>query len=209
MSQDTAAEQIGLRSAFARALDRSGGGRGLVLTAAPTLAFVVANAVDGLTSAFVALGVTAAAVFAYRTVRREPLRGAVVGLVVAAVCAAIAAWTGEARGFFLLPTLLPGFLLLVFLGSVLTRRPLTGTFFNRLVGGPAQWRSDREFLRLYSVTTMVGVLVHAVNLTARIVLYRADEPAVLAAITIGTTPVFALLFAVTIVLGRRAVLRRR
>jgi len=198
-------EPIGLSTAFRRALDRSGGPGGVLLTAAPTVAFVTANAVGGLDWAFVALGGAAVAAFTVRLVRREPLRGAAIGLVVAAGCAGVAAWAGEARGFFLLPTLLPGLLLLGFLASVLGRRPVTGMVVNRLVGGPATWRRDRRLLRIYSVTTLVAVLVHAVNLTARVVLYRADEPTVLAVITIGTTPVFALLSAVTIVTARRAV----
>ena len=73
--------------------------------------------------------------FGVRLARRESLRAAVVGLAVAGVCAAVAAFSGEARAFFLLPTLIPAALGVLFLGSVLVRRPVTGTLFNRLVGG--------------------------------------------------------------------------
>ena len=103
----------------------------------------------------------------------------------------VAAVSGEARAFFLLPTLLPAVLMLVFLGSVVVHRPLTGTLFNRMVGGPRDWRQHSALLRVYSITTLVAVAIHAVNFAVRIVFYLADQPAVLAAVQIAAGPVFA------------------
>ena len=77
------------------------------MAAAPTVAFVVANSLGGLTWAFIALAVAAPAAFGVRLARRESLRAALIGLLIAAGCALVAALTGEARGFFLVPTLLP------------------------------------------------------------------------------------------------------
>lgn len=194
-----------LGAAMRTSLERSGGGLGILLAAVPTVAFVVADAVGGLTWAFVALAVAAPVTFGVRLARRESLRAAVVGLAVAAVCAAVAGFSGEARAFFLLPTLIPAALGVLFLGSVLVRRPVTGTLFNRLVGGPDDWRDHSRLMRIYTVTTLVGVVLHALNLTLRALAYLADQPAVLAALSVGAAPVFAALAAVTLVAARRAV----
>jgi hypothetical protein len=51
---------------------------------------------------------------------------------------------------------------------------------------------------------MVGLTLAAANLLARIVFYLADQPAVLAAIQVAATTVFAAHFAVTLVIARRA-----
>ena len=128
-----------------------------------------------------------------------------IGLAVAGVCAAVAAFSGEARAFFLLPTLIPAALGVFFLGSVLVRRPVTGMLFNRLVGGPADWRDHARLLRVYSITTLAGVGLHALNLVLRGVAYLADQPAVLAALGIAAAPMFAVLAAVTLVAARRAI----
>nr|WP_237453699.1 DUF3159 domain-containing protein [Pseudonocardia sp. SID8383] len=185
-------------------LDRSGGAVGILLAAAPAVAFVAADAAGGLTWAFIALAVAAPVTFGVRLARRESLRAAVVGLAVAGVCAAVAAFSGEARAFFLLPTLIPAALGVLFLGSVLVRRPVTGTLFNRLVGGPEDWRGHPRLIRVYTVSTLAGVVLHALNLTLRAVAYLADRPAVLAALGVAAVPAFAALAAGTLVAARRA-----
>jgi hypothetical protein len=194
-----------LAEALRRSLARSGGVAGILVAAAPAVAFVVADAVGGLTWAFVALAVAAPVAFGVRLARRESLRGALIGLAVAGVCAVVAAVSGEARAFFLLPTLIPAVMGVVFLGSVLARRPVAGMLFNRLVGGPADWRDHARLMRVYTVSTLAGVAFHAVNLGLRGAAYVADQPAVLAALGVAAAPVFAVLAAVTLVAARRAI----
>ncbi|WP_224392674.1 DUF3159 domain-containing protein [Pseudonocardia sp. ICBG1293] len=194
-----------LGAAMRTGLERSGGVLGILLAATPAVAFVLADAAGGLSWAFVALAVTAPVTFGVRLARRESLRGAVVGLAVAGVCAAVAGFSGEARAFFLLPTLVPAALGVLFLGSVLVRRPVTGTLFNRLAGGPDDWRDHPRLLRVYTVSTLAGAALHALNLTLRALAYLADQPAVLAALGVGAVPVFAALAAATLVAARRAI----
>lgn len=198
-------EATTLSAAMRGSLARSGGVTGVLVAAAPAIAFVVADATGGLTWAFIAVAVAAPVAFGVRLARRESLRGAAVGLAVAAVCAGLAAFSGEARAFFLLPTLIPAALGLLFLGSVLVRRPVTGMLFNRLVGGPADWREHPRLLRVYTLTTLVGVVLHALNLALRGVAYLANQPAVLAALGVAAVPMFAGLAAATLVAARRAI----
>src|SRR5579862_4899336 len=77
------------------------------IAAVPSVAFVLANAATSLYPALVVAGVAAVATFGWQLHRKEPLTHAVVGLIVVSACAAVAAFTGQARGFFLLPMLVP------------------------------------------------------------------------------------------------------
>ena len=146
---------------------------------------------------------TALAAFAFRLARRQPIRGAVGGLALAGVCALVAELTGQARGFFLLPTVLPAVILLVCLGSITVRRPLTGVLLNRIAGGPADWRHRPALIRIHIVSTLAAVAVNAVNFTLQATFYLADQPLVLAVAHVATGPVFACLVAATVIAVRR------
>jgi hypothetical protein len=200
-------EPVSLADALRHALERSGGWVGIAVAAAPTVAFVIANAVGGLTWAFIALAVAAPAAFGVRLARRESLREAVIGLVIAAVCALVAALTGEARGFFLIPTLLPAGWALVFAGSALIGRPATGIVLNRLAGGPRDWRRHIPLRRVYSATSWVAAGIGFVNFVVRVALYLTEQLAALAVVEVAVIPVPFALAAFTVAAARRAIRR--
>lgn len=182
---------------------KSGRVSGMVTAAAPTIVFVVANAVSSLYPALIAAAITAAAAFAVRVIRRESPRQALAGLLIVAVCAAVAAVTGQARGFFLLPALIPFAVILVCVVSVFVRRPLTGLILNRVSGGPALWYEDRRLRRVHTIATVVCAGVNVVNAALQAVFYLADNTFVLAAAHVATGPVFAAIVAATVVSARR------
>lgn len=196
-----------LGSAAHRTLERVGGPVGLVAAAAPTIAFVVADAAAGLGTAFVALGVTAVLACALRLVRREPLGAAVAGLLVAGFCAGVAALVGEARAFFLPTTVLPALFVLAYAVSMLARRPLTSLIVHPLSGGPRDWRHHPDLApaygRVYWVSSFVGLALATVNLVTRVAFYVADEPAVLGVVQVVSTPVFAAHVVLTLAFARR------
>ena len=208
-STGTPTARDGVAEALHDAWRKSGGVPGVVVASAPTVVFVVTSALSGLPTAIIAAAGTAVLAFAYRLARREALRGALAGLVVAAVCALVAALTGEARGFFLLPTVLPAAILLVCLGTVVARRPLTGLLLNRVAGGPTDWRRHRDLMHVYDVTTLIAVAVNAVNFALQAWFYAAGQTAVLAVAHVATGPVFATLVAGTLVAVRRRLARER
>lgn len=175
-----------------------------VVTAAPTVAFVAANAVGDLTAGLVTAAVTAIAAFGWRLYRRQPVRQAVLGLLVVAACAVVAAVTGEARGFFLIPALIPFAVIAVCVTTVLIGRPLTGIVLNRVAGGPANWRSVPRLRRIHTVSTLTCAAVNVVNGALQVIYYRGNQPLVLGAVHIATGPVFAVIVAVTIACVRRA-----
>ncbi|SDU93745.1 Protein of unknown function [Microlunatus sagamiharensis] len=200
-------ERGAVRVAADRALERVGGGVGLVAAAAPTVAFVATDAAAGLGPAFVALGATAVLACAVRLLRRESPGAALAGLVVAGLCAAVAALAGEARAFFLPTLVVPPLFVLAHLVSLVAGRPLMGLLVNPLAGGPRDWRRQRALRRTYLVSTLVALLLAAANLVVRVAFYRADEPAALAAVQVGANLTFALHFAVTFVVARRVAAR--
>ncbi|WP_233492232.1 DUF3159 domain-containing protein [Blastococcus sp. TF02A-30] len=107
-------------------LDQLGGWRGMVDATLPTLAFIVANSLGGLRPGIVAALGTALLVFALRLVRRESLQQAFSGLFAVGVAVALAAFTGQARDFYVPGIIRNAALTVVLLGSIAIRRPLVG-----------------------------------------------------------------------------------
>jgi Protein of unknown function (DUF3159) len=107
-------------------LDQLGGWRGMVDVSVPTIAFIVANGVAGLWAGIWAALGCALVVFALRLVRRESVQQATSGLFGVAVAVAIAAFSGQARDFFVLGILRNAGIGLVLVVSVVVRWPLVG-----------------------------------------------------------------------------------
>jgi hypothetical protein len=107
-------------------LEQLGGWRGMVDASLPTIAFIVGNAVGGLTPGIWSAVGAAVLVFTLRLVRRQSIQQAISGLFAVVVAVAIAAYSGHARDYFVLGILRNAAIAVVLLGSVLVRRPLVG-----------------------------------------------------------------------------------
>src|SRR3954463_8771254 len=107
-------------------LDQLGGWRGMVDSTLPTVAFIVANAVDGLRTGIWGAVAAALLIFVLRLVRRESVQQAVSGLFAVGIAVAIAAYSGQARNFFAFGIVRNAGIALVLLGSIPLRRPLVG-----------------------------------------------------------------------------------
>jgi hypothetical protein len=180
----------------------------MVCAALPTVAFVAAVMLGRLSGAIVVAGVTALVVFGYRLLRKQPVRPALAGLAIAAVCAAAAALTGDTRGFFLAPTAITVLIVVVCLGTIVVRRPLAGLLLNRLAGGPRDWPRHRELLRVYTLCTVVCAAVNVVSTGLQIAGYIVDNTLLLAALHIVNPIIFTVIIAVTVVTARKAVPRQ-
>lgn len=127
---DGAAASDEARSGFAfdrhLVLEQLGGVRGMVDSTLPTLAFIVANAVDGLRTGIWAAIVAALLIFVLRLVRRESVQQAMSGLFAVGIAVAIAAYSGQARNFFAFGIVRNAAIGVVLLGSIPLRRPLIG-----------------------------------------------------------------------------------
>ena len=107
-------------------LEQLGGWRGMLDATLPTVAFIVANSLGGLRRGIYAALVAAVLVFLLRLVRRESIQQAVSGLFAVGIAVAIAAWSGQARDFFVLGIVRNAGIAAVLAGSIVLRRPLVG-----------------------------------------------------------------------------------
>ena len=92
----------------------------------PTIAFVVANSIDGLRTGIWAAIAAAVLVFLLRLLRRESVQQAVSGLFAVGIAVAIAAYSGQARDFFVFGILRNVAIGAVLMGSIALRRPIVG-----------------------------------------------------------------------------------
>ena len=107
-------------------LEQLGGWRGMVDATLPTVAFIVANSLGGLRPGIYAALVAAVLVFLLRLVRRESIQQAVSGLFAVGIAVAIAAYSGQARDFFVLGIVRNAAIAAVLVVSIAFRRPLVG-----------------------------------------------------------------------------------
>lgn len=158
-------------------LERMGGISGLVYAAIPTFAYVIANAIAGLTSAvLVAVGVSLVLIVV-RRVRGEPLQPAVSGLLGVLIAALIAYFTGSAENYFL-----PGIwsslaMTTVFTISIVVRRPLIGVIWNllRSSGPDPAWRADKAVVRGFDLATLAFVAMFASKFVVQQWLYQGGH----------------------------------
>jgi hypothetical protein len=165
-----------------------GGRRGLVDGAAAPIVFVAVNAVLGLTAqavhalawAVAASATTALGIVLVRVRRGEPLGGGLRGLVGLAVAIGFAAWTGQARDFFLPGIYVDGAYGVAFAASALLGRPIVGYVYASLFRLGRTWRSHRALRRTLAAATYGWALVFGTRTVVQAFLYRADQPELLA-----------------------------
>lgn len=172
-SEDDAAGRTG--RAFPPLLEQMGGVPGIVASTIPVAVFVVVNVLTALQPALVAALAAGVAVAVWRIVRRQRLQPAVSGLFAVGIAAFIAYRTGEARGFYLPGLIYSGALALMFLGSVLVRRPLAGVVWHGINGEGQSWRRDPRLLRAYTWASLLWAVVFAARLVVQGWLYNANE----------------------------------
>ena len=166
-------------------LDSLGGWRGFLDAALPSLAFIIANAVGGLTPAIWAGVVAGVVVFAIRLVTRQGLQQAFSGLVGLAICIFIAKQTGEAKDFFVFGIIRSGVVALVLLVTIAIRRPLAGYVWNFFSPVAGKWRENRYLVRIFGWLTAAWAGAFLVRFLIEGWLYLADSTSGLGAVRIA------------------------
>jgi hypothetical protein len=156
-------------------LDQLGGLSGLLSTVIPVLVLVPVNAKWGLGPAlWSAVGVSVV-IFVWRLARRETVMPAVSGLLGVGLCALIAWFTGDAKGYFaygIWYSLVAG---IVFVLSVVVRWPLVGLIWKGVNGDPRRWRTSRTSVRVYSLATLAWAVVFFARFIVQQWLYGQDD----------------------------------
>ncbi|MBQ1020188.1 DUF3159 domain-containing protein [Micromonospora sp. D93] len=181
----------------------------IAVAAAPGLVFVAVNVVATLYPAIIAAAAAAVAGLGFRLARRQSPRSALIGILVVTVCAVVAAVTGDARGFFLVPTLIPFAVIMACLATIIARRPLTGLLLNRVTGGPRDWYRNTALRRVHLAATSAAIGINVINAAVQVIFYERGDTVVLAVAHAATGPVFATLVAVTIVAVRKTLAAQR
>ena len=181
-----------------------GGWRGIAESIAPTLAFLILNAVtaDLLVSVAVAAGIAAAALV-LRVVQRQPTGGALAGMFGIVVSGMIALVTGDGADFFVLGlwtnAIYGGLLALTMLVGI----PLIGVIIAFATGHSGQWRRDRVFWWWMQGLTGLWVLLFVGRLAVQLPLYQAGEVDALGAARIAMgVPLFAAVLVITAIVAR-------
>jgi hypothetical protein len=189
-----------------------GGRRGLVDGALPPVTFVAVNAVIGLTHQAphalawaIATSVTLALVVVLVRARRgESLGGGLRGLAGLAVAIGFAAWTGHARDFFLPGIYVDAVYSAAFAGSAVIGRPVVGYAYASVFRLGRTWRSEIRLRRALTIATYAWASVFGLRASAQALLYRADEPELLALAKLALGwPLTAAAVVLTLAVARR------
>lgn len=155
-------------------LEQIGGIQGFVYSTIPVLVFVTANTFLALPLTIgIALG-TGLALTVFRLLRGDRFALAIGSLVGVAVAAAIVAWTGTAKDFFAIGIWISLVGFIVFFGSILLRRPLTGMAWSLAHGRRHDWRADRPSLHAHDLATLASAATFGARFVVQQWLYLAD-----------------------------------
>jgi uncharacterized protein DUF3159 len=171
-------------------LDSLGGWSGTLVTAIPPVVFVLVNVRFGLGAAIIAAVATALALTGYRLLRRQPIQQAMTGLLGVGIAALIAAWTGQARGYFLWGIWTSFAYAAVFIVSMAVRRPLVGLAWEFLDPTPdlaasRPWHRCPPLLRAYLLATAAAGAIFLARGIVQLALFRHNATGWLAVARIG------------------------
>jgi len=156
-----------------------GGWSGMVISAVPVVVFIAVNAVAGLAPAVWAAVGVAVLLAGYRLARRQSVQQAVNGLVGVLVSAGIAAYLGQARGFFLLGIASSAVYGAVFGVTLLIRRPLVGLIWEFVDPAPlppgTRWFEVRPLRRAYDQATLAGLAMFAARAVVQLSLFQHNR----------------------------------
>lgn len=185
-----------------------GGWSGTVVAAIPPVVFVVVNALTQLRTAIVAAIASGVLLSLYRLFRRQSLQQAATGLFSVLVAALVAARTGQARGFFLVGIAGSVFYGVVFLLSLVVRRPLVGVAWEFLDPAPlppgTRWYRVKALRRAYDLATCAALAMFASRALVQLSLFRDNKTGWLAVtkIVMGF-PLYLVVIAVVFWVVRR------
>lgn len=210
-NEGAAPDTVGEESATAEAnaepslLEQMGGLTGLVSATLPVLVLIPVNNVWGLGPAlFAALGV-ALLISVWRLLRKETLQPALSGLLGVGICAGIAWFTGDAKGYFLYGIWMSLVLFIVAVISIIARWPLVGVVWKGLNGDDMSWRTIPKARRAYAWATAGWAVVFIARFAVQRALYDADATTTLGIVRIIMGwPLTGVVTLLTIWMVRRA-----
>ena len=157
-----------------------GGKRGLAEVGLPSILFIIVYGITrNLTGAIWGAVAVAAVLAVGRVVKRDTLQHALSGLFGVLVCAAVAHFSGQAKGFYL-----PGVLLnigeaILFSTSALVRWPMVGVVLGPVTGEMMAWRGHPARMRAFTQATWLLAAMFVVRVCVEVPLYLSGQVAAL------------------------------
>ncbi|HIW92023.1 MAG TPA: DUF3159 domain-containing protein [Candidatus Corynebacterium avicola] len=158
-------------------MEQMGGLSGLVSSVLPVLVLVPVNQKWGLGPALVAAVAVAVLVFIWRLLRKETVMPAVSGLMGVGICAFIAWWMGDAKGYFAYGIWYSLGAGIVFVISALVKWPLVGVIWRGVNGSGHEWRSIRTARLAFMWATLAWAVVFFSRFVVQQWLYGQDDVA--------------------------------
>jgi Protein of unknown function (DUF3159) len=153
-----------------------GGKRGLAEVGLPSILFIIVYGITrNLTGAiWGALGV-ALVLAVVRLVKRDTLQHTLSGLFGVLICAAVAHFSGQAKGFYL-----PGVLLnigeaILFSASALARWPMVGVVLGPITGEMMAWREHPARMRAFTLATWMLAGMFVLRVCIEVPLYLGGQ----------------------------------
>jgi hypothetical protein len=176
-----------------------GGRRGVIDASVPGITLVIVDTFASLMWA-IAVSLAAAVVLAaIRAIRHEPLRQTAMGLLGLAGAAALAAFTGQAKEYFLPGILINAGYAVLAVGSIVVDRPALGYVAAMLDRGYGHWQQHPPLRRAATLATAMWAAVFGLRALVQGYLYLHGHVHWLAPVRLGMgLPLWALAVAGTL-----------
>lgn len=186
-------------------LEQMGGWQGLVSTTLPIVVLVPVNSKWGLGPALIAALAVALVILVWRVVRKETIQPAISGFLGVAFCAAIAWFTGDAKGYFLYGIWASLVFAVVALASVLFKWPAVGVIWKGINGEDMMWQRVTPARRAYAIATLGWVVIFVARFIVQNNLYNSSDTTTLGIVRILMGwPLTGVVTALTVWMVRRA-----
>ena len=186
-------------------LEQMGGWQGLVSTTLPIVVLVPVNSKWGLGPALIAALAVALVILVWRVVRKETIQPAISGFLGVAFCAAIAWFTGDAKGYFLYGIWASLVFAVVALASVLFKWPAVGVIWKGINGEGMMWQRVTPARRAYAIATLGWVVIFVARFIVQNNLYNSSDTTTLGIVRILMGwPLTGVVTALTVWMVRRA-----
>lgn len=186
-------------------LEQMGGWQGLVSTTLPILVLVPVNSRWGLGPALIAALSVALLILVWRIIRKETIQPAISGFLGVAFCAAIAWFTGDAKGYFLYGIWASLVFAVVAFATVLFKWPAVGVIWKGINGEDMTWQRVASARRSYSIATLGWVVIFLARFFVQNNLYNSADTATLGVVRILMGwPLTGVVTILTIWMVRRA-----
>jgi hypothetical protein len=153
-----------------------GGRRGLAEVGLPSILFVVVYGLSrNLGGAIWAAVAVAAVLSVVRLVKRDTLQHSLGGLAGVLVCAAVAHFSGQAKGFYLPGVLMNIGYAIVFSVSALVRWPIVGVVLGPVTGEMMAWRAHPARLRAFTLATWALAAMFTLRVCVEVPLYLSNQ----------------------------------